>query len=114
MHQTQEEGLPIIQSKRRIELQNGPHAGETHEFAEPVSEYVSVELEEWNDPRGVWSALYRVSPLGGRAQFEDVVFADVEALAEIAAETGVITEAFGEQLHKGLAEMRSAAEEKTK
>lgn len=61
--------IPIIQPKRAIEIQNGPHAGQTHEFDEPVGAYVGLPLPEWNDGRGVWVAIYRVSPLGGRAEF---------------------------------------------
>lgn len=63
---------PIIRPKRPIEIQNGPHAGQTHEFEEPVQALVGIPLD-WNYAHGVWVAVYRVSPLGGRAELDDVL-----------------------------------------
>jgi hypothetical protein len=81
--------IPIIRTKRPIEIQNGPHAGQTHEFEEPVRRFVGVPLPEWNYGRGMWVAIYRVSPLGGRAELDDILLEDMGA--PVAAPTTEIT-----------------------
>jgi hypothetical protein len=65
--------IPIIAAKRSIEIQTGPHAGQTHLFEEPVGKFIGVPMPEWKFPVGVWVAIYKVSPLGGRAELDNVI-----------------------------------------